>query len=47
MESRAGIGLAAETATSVGGAFPISLVKTDTGSRTVEELLQIDEGMFA
>jgi putative toxin-antitoxin system antitoxin component (TIGR02293 family) len=29
------------------GRSPISLVKTDTGSRIVEELLtQIDEGMF-
>jgi len=29
------------------GRSPLSLVKTDTGSRIVEELLiQIDEGMF-
>jgi putative toxin-antitoxin system antitoxin component (TIGR02293 family) len=31
----------------LGGRSPISLLKTDTGSRIVEELLvQIDEGMF-
>ena len=30
------------------GRTPLSLLKTDTGSRIVEELLlQIDEGMFA
>ena len=29
------------------GRLPLSLLKTDTGSRIVEELLvQIDEGMF-
>jgi hypothetical protein len=29
------------------GRAPLSLLKTDTGSRIVEELLvQIDEGMF-
>jgi putative toxin-antitoxin system antitoxin component (TIGR02293 family) len=31
----------------LGGRAPLSLLKTDTGSRIVEELLiQIDEGMF-
>lgn len=31
----------------LGGRTPLSLLKTDTGSRIVEELLvQIDEGMF-
>ena len=31
----------------LGGRSPLSLLKTDTGSRIVEELLiQIDEGMF-
>jgi len=31
----------------LGGRAPLSLLKTDTGSRMVEELLlQIDEGMF-
>ena len=31
----------------LGGRTPLSLLKTDTGSRMVEELLiQIDEGMF-
>jgi putative toxin-antitoxin system antitoxin component (TIGR02293 family) len=31
----------------LGGRPPLSLLKTDTGSRIVEELLiQIDEGMF-
>ena len=31
----------------LGGRTPLSLLKTDTGSRIVEELLvQIDEGMY-